>query len=184
MALTRKMLKAMGIGDEQIDEIIEAHTETVNALKNERDEYKDKAEKLGELESQVEKDPYKVKYEAIKDEFEKYKSEITAKNTHETKEKAYREMLKKIGVSEKRIDSILRISDVDSIEFLQNGNIKGADSLEQNLKTEWADFIPAETNKPATPDNPPQNPNTEPPREHRAAKIAAEYYKKMYGEKT
>lgn len=30
MALTRKMLKAMGIGEEQIEEIIEAHTETVD----------------------------------------------------------------------------------------------------------------------------------------------------------
>ena len=31
MALTRKMLKAMGIEDEKADEIIEAHAETVDA---------------------------------------------------------------------------------------------------------------------------------------------------------
>ena len=33
MALTRKMLKAMGLEDEKIDQIIEAHTETVDGLK-------------------------------------------------------------------------------------------------------------------------------------------------------
>lgn len=33
MALTRKMLRAMGIKDEKADEIIEAHSETVDALK-------------------------------------------------------------------------------------------------------------------------------------------------------
>ena len=32
-SLTRKMLKAMGIEDEKIDQIIEAHSETVDALK-------------------------------------------------------------------------------------------------------------------------------------------------------
>ena len=35
MALTRKMLKAMGIEDEKIDQIIEAHSETVDGLKGE-----------------------------------------------------------------------------------------------------------------------------------------------------
>lgn len=33
MALTRKFLKAMGVEDEKIDEIINAHTETVDGLK-------------------------------------------------------------------------------------------------------------------------------------------------------
>ena len=32
MALTRKFLTAMGIEDDKIDEIITAHSETVNAL--------------------------------------------------------------------------------------------------------------------------------------------------------
>lgn len=49
MALTRKMLKAMGIGEEQIEEIIEAHTETVDGLKA----YKTDAEKLPGLQRQL-----------------------------------------------------------------------------------------------------------------------------------
>lgn len=39
MALTRKSLKAMGLTDEQVDGVIEAHTETVEALKNQHDNF-------------------------------------------------------------------------------------------------------------------------------------------------
>ena len=53
MALTRKYLRALGIEDDKIEEIISAHLETVNPLKDERDSYKDKAEKTDELQKQV-----------------------------------------------------------------------------------------------------------------------------------
>ena len=39
MALTRKMLKAMGIEEDKIEQIIEAHSETVDSLKADRDSY-------------------------------------------------------------------------------------------------------------------------------------------------
>ena len=45
MSLTRKMLKAMNIEEEKIDQIIEAHTETVDGFKDKVNEYKEKAEK-------------------------------------------------------------------------------------------------------------------------------------------
>lgn len=53
MAVTRKFLKALGIEDEKIDEIIEAHTEVTEALKKERDSYKADAEEVGELRKKV-----------------------------------------------------------------------------------------------------------------------------------
>ena len=40
MPLTRKMLSAMGIDEDKQDEIINAHVEVVNALKEERDRSK------------------------------------------------------------------------------------------------------------------------------------------------
>jgi hypothetical protein len=53
MALTRKFLKAMGIEEEKIEQIIDAHTETVNALKEERDNFKADAEKLPNVQKQL-----------------------------------------------------------------------------------------------------------------------------------
>ena len=49
MALTRKFLLALGIEDSKIESIIDAHSETVDALKKERDDYKAQAEKLPEV---------------------------------------------------------------------------------------------------------------------------------------
>ena len=170
MSLTRKMLKAMGIEDEKIDQIIEAHTETVNALKEQRDQYKADAEKLPEIQKQLDKansdleaagkDAYKVKYEALKEEFEGYKSEQAAKETRSAKERAYRELLKAAGISEKRIASILKVSDIDSVELDDKGAIKGADKLTESIKTEWADFIPTTTTQGAQTATPPANNQT------------------------
>ena len=40
MALTRKLLRSLGIDDEKIETIIDAHGETVEALKKELADYK------------------------------------------------------------------------------------------------------------------------------------------------
>ena len=53
MAFTRKMLKAMGIEDEKIDQIIDAHSETVDALKADRDAYKEDAAKLAAVQKEL-----------------------------------------------------------------------------------------------------------------------------------
>lgn len=44
----------MGIEDKQIETIIEAHSDTVTALKNERDTYREKAEMVPDLQRQLE----------------------------------------------------------------------------------------------------------------------------------
>ncbi len=54
MALTRKMLKAMGIEDEEIEQIIEEHVESVDGLKAERDRYRGGAEEAEGLRKQLE----------------------------------------------------------------------------------------------------------------------------------
>lgn len=169
MALTRKMLKAMGIDDEKIDQIIEAHTETVDALKDERDKYRESAEKLPEVQKKLDKleqdaeknssgeDSYRVKYDALKEDFDKYKGEITAKETKGAKEKAFKALLKKIGISEKRIDSVVKVTNLDDIKLDKGGNIIDADALEKSKREEWADFIVTEGEKKAAPETPPTN---------------------------
>lgn len=156
MALTRKFLKAFGIEDEKIDQIIEAHAETVDALKEERDGYKVDAEKLPEIEKKLkafedsaEKDPWKVKYDALKEKHDAYKAEQDAKESHSAKEKAYRDILKASGVSEKYIDKILKVSDIDSLE-IEDGKVKDSDNLAESIKSEWGDFIQSEGTKGAT----------------------------------
>lgn len=147
MALTRKSLKAMGLEDEKIDEIITMHTETVDALKEQRDQYKADAEALPKVKADLEKftadagkDPWKIKYEALKTDFDGFKTEQQAKETRGAKEKAYRDALKEVGVAEKLHDSILRVAELDKVELV-DGKLKDADTIKKALKTEWGDFI-------------------------------------------
>jgi len=157
----------MGLTEEQQDTILEAHTETVNEIKAERDRLRADAEALPGVQKQLEqaqadleagkKDSYKVKYEAIKEEFDGYKAEQSKKESHAAKEKAYRELLKAAGISEKRIEAVLKVSDVDGVELDDKGAIKGADKLTESVKTEWADFIVTTTTKGADTPTPPAN---------------------------
>lgn len=163
MSLTRKMLKAMGIEDEKIEQIISEHVEAVDALKKERDAYKEDAEKLPDVQKKLDdaakeagSDKYKLKYDALKEEYDKYKSDIEKKTTHSAKEAAYREILKAAGVSEKRIDSVIRVSDIDGIELGEDGNVKDAEKLTNSVKSEWADFIVTEHVTGAQTSNPPE----------------------------
>ena len=165
MALTRKFLSALGIEDDKVDEIINAHTETVNALKEQRDSYKEEAEKLPNVQKELDdlkataeksgEDAYKVKYEALKEDFDNFKKEQAAKETHARKESAYRNILQEAGVSEKRINAVLKVSDVDAIELDDEGKVKEADTLKKSIGEEWADFIVTTETKGATTATPP-----------------------------
>lgn len=172
MALTRKKLVALGIESDKIDEIIEAHVETVNALKSELDELKgdagslDKITKerdklkaeLAELKDTVDKDEaYKVKYEAIKEEYADYKKGIQDKETKTSKEKAYKALLNEVGISSKRIDAVMRVSDLNKIELDKDGAIKDADSIKEQVKSEWEDFIETKRTEGADTKKPPKN---------------------------
>ena len=153
MALTRKFLSAMGIDADKIDEIISAHAETVDGLKEEMATFKTDAEKLADVTKKLEvanakieelskEDSYKVKYDAIKEEYSKYKKDIEAEKVKGSKTEAFKELLKNIGISEKRIDSVMKVSGatIDSL-VMEDGKIKDADKLKASLKEEWDDFI-------------------------------------------
>lgn len=198
MALTRKMLLAMDIPAEKIDEIISAHTETINAIKEERDQLKGEVASLKTLEQKLEAangeletlkadnsqlNEWHRKYDDLKSEFDSFKSDTEAKETRTAKVTAYRKLLKDVGVSENRIDSIVKISGqtIDGIEFDDEGNIKDADALTESVKTEWSDFIPTKREKGADVPNPPANNGGDVKKPSRAAEMVAQYRNEHYG---
>lgn len=174
MSLTRKALAAMGIEAEKIDQIIEMHTEDVDAIKSERDtakedakKYKADADKLADVEKELntlkensdKPDSYKEKYDKIKKEYEDYKTAQVSKETKAAKSKAYREMLKEIGIADKRIERVMKATepDIDAIELDESGAIKELDELKKKVKEEWSDFIVSEGKKGADTATPPSN---------------------------
>ena len=165
MAFTRKMLKAMGIEDEKIDQIIDAHSETVDALKADRDAYKEDAAKLAAVQKELDElkakgdDGYKAKYEAEKAAHDALKADIAAKETKKAKTDAYRELLKGANIDEKRIATILRAEapTIDKIELDADGKIKNSEQYTESIKSDWADFIVTQSAKGANTATPPAN---------------------------
>ena len=166
-SLSRKFLDSIGIEGDKVDLIIERHNEVLTEIKDERDQYKKDAETLPEIQKQLnqymemekkaEKDPYKVKYEAIKEDFEEYKKGVLEKETAHKKETEYRRLLKESGVSEKRISVRLKVTNPDGVELDENGNAKNADDLMKSIKDEWSDFIQIKKTEGANIANPPAN---------------------------
>ena len=162
MALTRKLLKGMALTEEQVDTIIEAHTETVEGLKADIAKYEGDAKKLPGVQKELDDlkaagdGGYKEKYEKEKKAFEDFKNEQTAKETKKAKETAYSELLKAAGVSEKRIPAILKVTDLNSVE-LDGDKVKDADKLTEAVKTDWADFIESSNTNGANTATPPAN---------------------------
>ena len=158
MALTRKFLKAMGLTDEQVDSVIEAHTETVEGLK----QYKADAEKLPGVQRELDDlkaagdGGYKKKYEDEHTAFENYKAEQGKKDTRRTKETALRALLKTTGMQDKHIDKVVKYTDLDGLE-MDGEKLKDETSRMDAIKKEWEDFIPSTTTDGAKTETPPGN---------------------------
>lgn len=167
MAITRKLLKGMGLAEEQQDTIIEAHTDTVNGLKADIDRYKADAEKLPGVQKELDAlkgkgdDGYKAKYESEHEAFEDYKKTVDAEKMTAAKEKAVEAVLKKIGVSEKRLQSVAKLAKadglLDKLELNEKGAIKDSDKLETSLKESYSDYIVTTSTQGANTANPPAN---------------------------
>ncbi len=170
MALSRNFLKSMNLTDEQVNAIIEANEETIKNLKSQIETHKTSAEESEkalakaseelaaikkEADESNEKNPYKVKYEALKEEFADFKKGIETEKLKATKTQAYKDLLKEIGISDKRIDAVTRVAELDKISVGEDGKIEGADELKKSLKEEWADFIPIKGEEGAKTSTPP-----------------------------
>lgn len=128
MALTRKLLKGMGLTDEQVDTIIEAHTETVDGLKA----YKTDAEKLKDVQKELDDlkakgdDGWKDKHDKLRKEYDDYKTAQTAKETRTAKEKALRAYYEGKNITGKSLDIAMKASndEINAAELDDNGALK------------------------------------------------------------
>lgn len=163
MALTRKFLSALGIEADKVDEIITAHTETVDGLKDEIEKYRADAEKLPSVQKELDElkkdggkeDSYKLKYEKVKEDFDNYKNEVEADKTNAKKSNAYKKLLNGAGISDKVIDKIISLTKLDDLE-LDGDDIKDADKVTDSIKEEWADFIVKERTEGSPAETPPK----------------------------
>ena len=164
MAMTRKGLKAMGLTDEQIDSIIEMHTETVDGLKDKLKTAEDKANKLDDVQKELDGlkansgDDYKAKYEAEKKAFADYKADQTAKETKAAKEKAVKAYFEGKNITGANLDIAMRgcRDEIGAIE-LDGGKIKDTAALDALVNGTFAGLVVTKTVQGAQTANPPAN---------------------------
>ena len=114
--------------------------------------------------------------------FEDYKAEQNAKETRASKERAYSELLKEVGIAEKWLGRASKGVAFDDLELDKDGKIKDADKLKESIKTEWGDCIATEGTQGANTATPPANGGHEGGKgPSRAAKIAEKYHADLYG---
>ena len=172
MALTRKFLAALGIESEKIDQIVEANAESLADIQDklakanaELKEAKSKADTLPEVQkkyddllAQVEADNKAREgkdYDALKKEYEDYKAEVHEKAVKSAKEKALRDLLSDMKVSDKGTSMIMKYMGVPGIELDEDGKLKDAASIKKAVKEDWSDYIPTVETKGADTKTPP-----------------------------
>ena len=164
MAMTRKSLKAMGLTDEQIDSIIEMHTETVDGLKEKLKAAEDKANKLDDVQKELDDlkansgDDWKSKYEKEHTDFETYKKGVTEKETKAAKEKAVRAYFESQNITGANLDIAMRgcRDEIGAIE-LDGDKIKDTAALDALVNGTFAGLVVTKTVQGAQTANPPAN---------------------------
>ncbi len=164
MALTRKMLKAMGIEDEKIDQIIEAHSETVDGLKDKLKAAEEKSSKLDSVEKELNDlkanngDDYKAKYEKEHSDFEAYKKDVVAKETKAAKEAAVKAYFENKNITGTNLAIAMRGArdEIAGIE-LDGTSIKDTSALDALVSGEFAGLVVTTTKQGAATATPPTN---------------------------
>ena len=166
MALTRRLLKGMGLTDEQMDTIIEAHTDTVDGLKADVAKYKTDAEQLPKVQRELDDlkaagdGGYQEKYEKVKKDFDDYKTEVSGKEAKAAKEKAVRAYYESKGITGKSLDIAIRGSgaEIEALE-MDGEKIKDTSVLDELVKGTFSGLVSTTETRGAQTSNPPANNN-------------------------
>lgn len=164
MALTRKSLKAMGLTDEQVDSIVEMHTETVDGLKDKLKTAEEKANKLDDVQKEFDGlkansgDDWKSKYEKEHNDFETYKKGVTEKETKAAKEKAVKAYFEGKNITGANLDIAMRgcRDEIGAIE-LDGDKIKDTAALDALVSGTFAGLVVTKSVHGAQTANPPAN---------------------------
>jgi hypothetical protein len=149
-----------------VQSLIDLHTEVTDNLKAEIKKYKEDAEKLSDVQRQLdeanskikaaEKDDYKGKYESEKAAHDKLKADIQTKETKAKKTDIFKAYLKEKGYSDNAITKITKYGGyVDGIELDEEGKITNSDKLMTSVESEWSEYKPQAGTQRHTPVTPP-----------------------------
>ena len=145
--------------EEKEQQIMEGHIGVTDGLKDKIDTLQAEADKVPELQSQIDSmssgEDFKAKYEKEHKDFEAYKSKV-AQDAEVTKVRsAYRKMLIEEKIGEKWLDRVMESTDFSSMKLDKDGNLDGIDKLKEDLDKKWGDVKTTVTTQGAKVETPP-----------------------------
>ncbi len=162
MSLTRKFLKALGIEEDKIEEIITAHGETVTALKDEIEQAKQGAEDLAA--AAKERDTLKQRVEALEKangdaakvqaDFDAYKQQVETDKANAGKKALIKKALEEAHANPAAIDLMLGTVKLDEVE-LDGEALKDAEAVLKPIREAHAGLFGTVQNQGTPPLNPP-----------------------------
>ena len=143
---------------EKAQQIMDGHITVTDGLKEERDGLKAEAEKAADLQKQLDDlangEDFQKKYEEEHKAFEDFKKKTASDAEAARIRTAYRNLLAGEGISEKRLDSILKITDLSKMKLDKDGNLENANELKKAINDEWSEFKTTVTEKGAVVEKP------------------------------
>lgn len=172
MALSRKSLKAMGLTDEQVDSIIEMHTETVDGLKDKLKaaeakaaDYDDVVKERDALKENSGED-LKKKLADLKKEYADYKKDVESKATMEAKQKAVRAYLESKGITGANLEIAMRgVKDEINAAEVDGDKLKDTAALDALIGGDFKSLIVTQSKQGVPAANPPKNGGARPTKE-------------------
>lgn len=159
--MTRKFLEDLGITEEdKQDAIIGVYTSKTDELKTmqaEREAAQAEIDRLKKAGADYEAEKARAD-QAIK-ELADFKA-ATAANEHMRSVKAaYRDLAKAAHIDDKRLDIVCKAAELtgklNGLKLNADGTLGGADSIAEDIRTEWADFVVSESTAGSNPATPP-----------------------------
>ena len=143
---------------EKAQQIMDGHIAVTDGLKDERDNLKEQAEKAADLQKQLDDlangEDFQKKYEEEHKAFEDFKKHTASEAEAAKVRSAYRKLLADEGISEKRLDSIVKVTDLSKLKLDKEGNLDGVEGLKKAINDEWGEFKTTVTEKGAVVEKP------------------------------
>ena len=144
---------------EKAQMIMDGHISVTDGLKEERDSFKEQADKAADLQKQLDDhlatgEDFKKKFEDEHKAFEDFKKQTASEAEAAKVRTAYRKLLSGEGIGEKRLDGIIRVTDLSKLKLDKDGNLENADELKKAINDEWGEFKTTVTERGAVVEKP------------------------------
>lgn len=163
---SRKFLAALGIDEDKIEQIIERHSDVVQEIKSERDNYKESADQVQKLTDELKAANDKVEaltksggdVAKVQKEFDDYKAEVEAGKVAAKKSSLVRKALEDAKANPQAVELLMKGIDLDSVE-LDGDKLKDAEAVTKPIIEQYSGFFGTDTTKGTQPTNPPPGKN-------------------------